>query len=71
MALGLVLAYPVSKVRLSEAAAIELDQAALAGKADPEQAVVTLTDLGAQEAGDLLADHGSSLRAALAKGKSV
>jgi len=46
MALGLVLAYPVSKVRLSEAAAIELDQAALAGKADPEQAVVTLTDLG-------------------------
>jgi N-acetylmuramic acid 6-phosphate etherase len=31
--------------------------------------MMTLTDLGAQEAGDLLADHGSSLRAALAKGK--
>ena len=46
MAIGLVLAYPVSKVRLSEAAAIDLDQGALAGKADPEQAVVTLTDLG-------------------------
>ncbi len=46
MAIGLVFAYPVSKVQLSEAAAIELDQAALAGKADPEQAVVTLTDLG-------------------------
>ena len=33
--------------------------------------MMTLSDLGAQEAGDLLADHGSSLRAALAKGKSV
>ena len=46
MAIGLVLAYPVSQVHLSEAAAINLDQGALAGKADPEQAVVTLTDLG-------------------------
>jgi len=46
MALGLVFAYPVSKVQLSEAAAIELDQANLAGKADPEQALVSLTDLG-------------------------
>ena len=53
MALGLVFAYPVSKVQLSEAAAIELDQAALAGKSDPEQGVVTLTDLGeGWEAGD-------------------
>lgn len=46
MALGLVLAYPVSKVRLSEAAAIQLDQAALAGKVDPEQALVTTGDVG-------------------------
>jgi len=60
MALGLVFAYPVSKVKLSEAAAIELDQAALAGKADPEQAVVTLTDLGqGWEAGNAaLAQYG-------------
>ena len=60
MALGLVFAYPVSKVHLSEAAAIELDQAALAGKADPDQALVTLTDLGqGWEAGNaVLAQYG-------------
>ena len=46
MAIGLVFAYPVSKVHLSQAAAITLDQAALAGKADPDQAVATQVDLG-------------------------
>jgi len=46
LAIGLVFAYPVSRVRITEASAIQLDQAALAGKADPEQAVVTPGDLG-------------------------
>lgn len=46
MAVGLVFAYPVSRIKLSEAAAIKLDQGALAGKADAEQALVTVEDLG-------------------------
>ena len=45
MAVGLVFAYPVSRIKLSEAAAIKLDQGALAGKADADQALVTVDDL--------------------------
>ncbi|MFM7068245.1 MAG: hypothetical protein ACKOYM_02185 [Actinomycetes bacterium] len=42
--IGLVFAYPVSRVQLSRPAAIRLEQAALAGKIDPDQALATPAD---------------------------
>jgi N-acetylmuramic acid 6-phosphate etherase len=53
---------------------VAADQLAAADGSVKLALMMTLTGLGAREAGDLLADHGSSLRAALAgqaKGKSA
>jgi N-acetylmuramic acid 6-phosphate etherase len=48
---------------------VAADQLAAANGSVKLALMMTLTGLGAQEAGNLLSDHGSSLRAALAKGK--
>lgn len=43
--LGLAVAYPVSRVQFQESDAVRLNQARLAGKVDPEQALTTQSDL--------------------------